>query len=206
MTTTTRRRFAASVAALGLAAVLGACATPDAPAGSTGAQSPSATGTAGAAAHNAADIAFAQAMIEHHEGAVAMSELARERASDDRVRDLAERIAAAQGPEIELMSGWLEAWGEDGSGGTEHGGGRHDAPQMDGMDHQEAMASLSELEGAEFDRRFLELMVAHHRGAVDMAEANADDGQDAEARELGRSIVEDQTREITEMEDLLAVL
>ena len=66
-----------------------------------------------------------------------------------------------------------------------------------------AMAELDELSGAEFDRAFLEMMTEHHRGAIEMSEAHLVDGANAEARELAREIIDDQTREITEMENLL---
>src|SRR5690625_2945483 len=116
---------------------------------------------------------FAQMMIVHHEGAIEMADLAVEQASSEEVRSLAERIYAAQGPEIEEMTSWLEAWGEDTApmGGMEGHGGM----DMEGMSQEEAMAELESLSGAEFDRRFLELMIAHHRGAVDMAQSELDD-------------------------------
>jgi len=57
--------------------------------------------------HNAADVAFAQRMIVHHQGAIEMADLAPSRAASQQVKDLAVRIKAAQGPEIEQMQGWL---------------------------------------------------------------------------------------------------
>src|SRR5690625_2266046 len=146
---------------------------------------------------------FAQMMIVHHEGAIEMADLAVEQASSEEVRSLAERIYAAQGPEIEEMTSWLEAWGEDTApmGGMEGHGGM----DMEGMsqEQEEAMAELESLSGAEFDRRFLELMIAHHRGAVDMAQSELDDGENPQALELAQTIIDDQQAEITEMEELL---
>lgn len=64
------------------------------------------------------------------------------------------------------------------------------------------MAELAGLSGREFDQRFLELMIAHHEGAVTMAEDELADGQNPQARELAQKIIDDQQAEITEMEQL----
>ncbi|PYF95915.1 protein of unknown function [Georgenia satyanarayanai] len=83
-------------------------------------------------------------------------------------------------------------------GGMDHGG-----MDMEGMSQEEAMAELESLSGAEFDQRFLELMIAHHRGAVDMAQAELDGGENPQGLELAQKIIDDQQAEITEMEELL---
>lgn len=196
----------AIVVSLALAACSGASSTttPDATPPSA-APSASSTGEAGAS-HNDADTMFAQMMIVHHEGAIEMADLAVERAESEEVRSLAEGISAAQGPEIEKMTSWLEAWGEDtmsmgGMGGMDHGG-----MDMDGLSQEEAMAELAGLSGAEFDRRFLELMIAHHEGAVEMAQAELEDGQNTEALALSEQIVADQEAEIAEMQQLLSTI
>lgn len=201
MTTRTGRRPAALAAALTLGVALTACGGTDGEADV-------------AAAHNDADTAFAQHMIVHHEGAVEMAELAAEEATTDEVRELARSVAEAQEPEIERMTGWLDAWGEEPSAGGGHAGhgatadegSGMDGMEMEGMDQQEAMAALRDTSGAEVDRRFLELMTAHHRGAIAMSETELADGENSEALELARTIVEDQTAEIAEMDRLLAGL
>lgn len=159
-----------------------------------------------ATAHNAADTEFAQMMIVHHEGAIEMAELAVERAASAEVRALGERIAAAQGPEIETVSGWLEAWGEDLPAEADMSGMGHEGMQMEGMDQEAVMAELSGLTGVELDRRFLELMIDHHRGAIVMAEEVRGEGENAEAVRLAGTIIDDQTVEITEMTNLLNAL
>ncbi|WP_129337659.1 DUF305 domain-containing protein [Cellulomonas endophytica] len=164
--------------------------------------------TAGAGAeHSDADVAFAQMMVEHHEGALEMAGDAAERAQDAEVRALAERIAAAQGPEIALMTGWLEDWGAGAGGDMHHGdhGGTADM-EMDGMTQADAMEHLDGLSGAAYDRAFLELMTAHHEGAVAMAGREQEEGAAAEAVALAGRIVADQTAEIDEMEGLLGRL
>ncbi|MCZ2827192.1 MULTISPECIES: DUF305 domain-containing protein [unclassified Modestobacter] len=160
---------------------------------------------AGVAAHNDADVAFAQGMIPHHEGALMMAEAAVDRASDSRVVALAERIEAAQGPEIDLMTGWLEGWGEALPESGHMGG-------MGGMDHgSEAMGSGMGMEqmpaaGPDFDRRWLKAMVEHHEGAVEMAQTEVQHGRAPEVIDLARTVSDTQRQEIEEMEQLLTEL
>ncbi|TFV79381.1 DUF305 domain-containing protein [Blastococcus sp. CT_GayMR19] len=152
---------------------------------------------------NDADVTFAQGMIVHHEGALEMAQMADGRAQDPRVLDLADRIEAAQDPEIQTMTSWLEDWDQPTS--AEESGGMHMGGGMDGgmgMD----MSGLEAASGAEFDRMWLEVMTEHHRGAVDMAETEIADGQNADAIALAEQIVESQSAEIEEMEALLTEL
>lgn len=167
------------------------------------------TTTAQAAGHNAADVEFAQMMIPHHEEAVAMAELAPDRADDPFIRDIATRIAEAQGPEIEQMTGLLEEWDEEMPAEDDDAGG-HDMGDTatsetgDGMMGEEAMAQLEAATGAEFDRMFAEMMIEHHQGAIDMANDEITQGENPEAIALAEAIVEAQQAEITEFEDFLA--
>jgi uncharacterized protein (DUF305 family) len=197
----------ATAVALSLAACSGttddgAGATPDRQATTRG----DGAATADATAHNEADTEFAQMMIIHHEGAIEMAQLAVEKASTEDVRALGERIAAAQGPEIATMSGWLEAWGEEPADDAEMSGMGHEGMDMEGMDQEAVMAELSGLNGTDFDRRFLELMIDHHRGAIEMAEAQREAGESPQAIQLAGQIIDDQTVEITEMGNLLGDL
>lgn len=199
---TTPQRLAAAAVAGALTLTLTACAggAPESPpAASVGAPT---TQTSPADGHNAADAEFAQMMIVHHQGAIEMAELAIANAATDEVRALGERIAAAQGPEIDLMSGWLDTWGEAQPSDADMGGMGHEGMDMEGMDQQEVMDELSGLSGTEFDKRFLELMVDHHRGAIEMAETARDEGLNADVVHLAGKIIDDQTAEITEMENL----
>nr|WP_241249593.1 DUF305 domain-containing protein [Agrococcus sp. KRD186] len=186
---------------LTLAACSGGASTTPSAAPTSAASTAPAAGDA-SEAHNDADTMFAQMMIVHHEGAIEMADLAVEQAESDEVRSLAEGISAAQGPEIEKMTSWLEAWGEE----TAPMGGMDMGMDMEGMSQEEAMADLESLSGGDFDRRFLELMVAHHKGAVEMAQSELQDGENPEALELAEQIVADQEAEIAEMEQLLSAL
>ncbi|SFO62034.1 Uncharacterized conserved protein, DUF305 family [Pseudonocardia ammonioxydans] len=169
-----------------------------APAGAT------APGAPVSAEHNQADIAFAQRMIPHHQQAVEMSKLATDRAGSDDVRRLATEIEQAQSPEMAQMRGFLAAWGAPESGGMhgmDHGGMDHG--DMAGMMTPEQMRQLEQAGGAEFDRMFLEMMIAHHEGAVQMAQTELAGGVNPEARALAQEIVDAQETEITEMRGLL---
>ena len=190
----------AIVVSLTLAACSGGSGAPGTAPTSAGSTAPAGEAVA---TNNDADTMFAQMMIVHHEGAIDMADLAVEQAESEEVRSLAEGISAAQGPEIEKMTTWLESWGEEIApmGGMDHGG-----MDMDGMSQDEAMTELEGLSGSDFDRWFLELMIAHHEGAVEMAQTELEDGQDPEALALAEQIVADQEAEISEMQDLLSTL
>ncbi|MBN9794224.1 DUF305 domain-containing protein [Pseudonocardia sp. TMWB2A] len=183
----TRTNVALAATALAAALVLTGCA-------GGGASAPP------AASSSSADVAFAQGMIPHHEQAVAMARLADGRAGAP-VRDLAARIEAAQGPEIAQLQGLLADWGA--APAADHHGGHGDMAGMTGMMSDEQMAGLGRASGAAFDRSFLEMMIAHHEGAVTMARAELDAGVDPRARELAQRIVDAQQAEIAEMRALL---
>ncbi len=153
------------------------------------------------ATFNDADVTFAQGMIPHHEQAIEMAQMAEEQAEGPRVLDLASRMEAAQQPEIETLTGWLDEWGfeDNGTGGMDHGGMDHSG----GMMSEEDMNALMAAGGAEFDRLFLEQMIEHHTGAVEMAETELDEGKFPGALEMAESIRASQSEEIAEMEQLL---
>lgn len=193
------RHTGLALSALVALSPLVACGAPSEPAAPATSVAVTSTGQV-AAQHNDADTMFAQMMIVHHEGAIEMSDLAGARAGSAEVKALAERISAAQGPEIEQMASWLEAWGEptDAGGHAGHGG-----MDMNGMTQEEMLAQLEGLSGAEFDQAFLEGMIAHHEGAVEMSETQLADGENPEALALAEKIIADQEAEIAEMRGLL---
>ncbi len=161
------------------------------------------------AGHDGADVTFAQQMVPHHQQAVEMADLALDpsRGASAEVSDLATRIRAAQKPEIEELTGFLESWGEDVPSGDHSGHGGHDMASMKdmaGMMTDEQMARLADSAGPDFDRLWLQMMIEHHEGAVEMAETEIADGQDAQAKALARAIVDAQKAEITEMNRLLS--
>ncbi|MGH8969178.1 MAG: DUF305 domain-containing protein [Actinomycetes bacterium] len=153
----------------------------------------------------AEDVDFVAAMVPHHEQALEMSALAPDRARDPRVRRLAERIRAAQAPEILAMEQWLDDHGEK---AMDHSGGHHGshAADMPGMMTDREMRALRASRGTDFDRMFLHMMIRHHGGALEMADAATAGGRDVIAQELAADVSTSQTAEIDRMRTLLREL
>lgn len=179
------------------------------PASSPGAMPMSKSG-ASTGQHNDADVTFAQMMIEHHRGAIEMADLAPSRAASDKVKQLAAKIKAAQAPEIEQMSGWLTAWGTGPAASSSAMGsmsgmaqGSSTSSAMPGMMSGEQMTQLTAATGAAFDKMFLQLMIAHHQGALEMSKTEKTSGQNPDAQALADSIISSQTAEIATMQELL---
>ena len=152
---------------------------------------------------NQADVDFAQGMIPHHAQAIEMADMAIAQSDSAEVTDLAERIRAAQDPEIEQLTTWLEDWGQDVPDremSMDHDMGDM---SMDGMMTQDQMGEMAAATGAEFDRMFLEMMIVHHEGAVSMAEDEVANGKYEPAIEMAQSIIDGQSAEIDEMNQLL---
>ncbi|MEU3910856.1 MULTISPECIES: DUF305 domain-containing protein [Streptomyces] len=143
---------------------------------------------------NAADRAYVRRMIEHHRQALTMSALAPERASSDGVKRLAERIAAAQGPEIGAMEKWQARY--PAPAGAPAG---HDHGAMPGMATEQQLRELTQAHGADFDRLFLQLMTAHHEGALTMAGEALAQGNNGAVEEMANEVVAVQSAEIHRM-------
>jgi uncharacterized protein (DUF305 family) len=159
---------------------------------------------------NATDVGFAQGMIPHHAQAVEMADMAIAANASPTVLSLAQKIKAAQNPEIETMTSWLRQWDQPVPAITSSmDGGGHDMTgmsgmMMDGMMTQADMTRLSKATGTEFDRLWLELMVQHHEGAVRMANDELSSGKNAAAQTLARAIIASQTAEIDQMNALIS--
>ncbi|UXM90704.1 DUF305 domain-containing protein [Paenarthrobacter sp. JL.01a] len=161
-------------------------------------------GTAGSSdsAHNAADVMFARMMIPHHAQAVEMSDvILTKKDVPSAVTALAVRIKAAQAPEIQKMTAWLEGWSEPTMGSSAHAG-----HGMDGMVGDAELQKLKEAQGTEAARLYLSQMIAHHEGAVTMAKTEISQGKSTEAVQLAKDIVAAQEQEIQDMKALLAGL
>lgn len=156
------------------------------------------TPPASSASFNDADVAFAQNMIPHHQQAVQMADLAAGRANDAEVKQLAGQIKAAQEPEIQTMTGWLTAWGKPTTPASGHGG-----MSMPGMMSEADMAKLMAATGTDFDRMFVQMMIAHHNGAIQMAREEQASGANAEAKALAATIERDQTAEVGTLQQIL---
>ena len=165
--------------------------------------------------HNDADVAFASDMIQHHAQALSMVDLTVERTLDPEVQQLAEDIREAQGPEIETMSDWLQEWDEEVPATMrDHSNAGHDmegmGDAMDGLDSDmpgmmsgDDFDALENAPDSEFQTLWLEMMIEHHEGAVEMAQDQQEEGQYKPAVDLAGDVVETQTAEIDKMQALL---
>lgn len=164
---------------------------------------------------NDADVDFATEMIPHHAQALAMVDLTRDRDLAPEVQQLADDIQAAQGPEIEQMVDWLTEWDkpvpetmrdhvnaeEDAMSGHDMG---DDSSDMPGMMTDEEMDELEAAQGEMFETMWLEMMIEHHKGAIEMAKDEQADGVFEPARKLAESVETSQQAEINQMSELLA--
>jgi uncharacterized protein (DUF305 family) len=158
---------------------------------------------------NEADAKLATDMIPHHRQALDMSSLAPERAQNAKVKAIAERIHAEQEPEIELLETWLRdrGYGVPATPGADaHGHDDSAHAGMPGMATPEEMDALAAASGEEFDRMFLELMIRHHQGALDMIGVWAGKGIEIRMDEIASEINVTQVGEIRRMEDIIAEL
>jgi len=156
--------------------------------------------TAQPAGYNADDVAFATNMIPHHQQAVDLSALAPERSTNADLVALAQRISAAQQPEIDVMKVFLVQWKENPDTNSGHAGHGN---TMAGMVDATTMTKLQSLNGAEFDKLWLESMISHHQGAVEMAKAEIANGDNVDAKALAKNIVTTQEAEIGQMKQML---
>ncbi|MGA9752240.1 MAG: DUF305 domain-containing protein [Acidobacteriota bacterium] len=163
------------------------------------------TGAPATGAFNDADVAFARGMILLHQQAVRMADMAMTQADSSEVKRLAGSIKAAQGSETETMSGWLTGWGKPVPDATEHTMDTMGV-SVDGMMSDEAMTALSKASGPAFDRDWVTGMIAHHKGAVAMAQIELKDGSSAAAKQLAEHIITSQSAEITQMQGLVTSL
>jgi uncharacterized protein (DUF305 family) len=199
--------------ALAATLVLSACGTGDMAGmsgtktkASAGSSAPAPSGTPASEAKNPADVLFATMMIPHHAQAIAMADIALKRATDPKVVALAPKVKAAQGPENERMTGWLTGWGEavpDASGGSDMSDMHSMGGQTGGMMSAQEMTDLRKAAGPAFDRMWLQMMVRHHQGAVEMAKTELAKGTNPESKQLARSIIDAQSAEVAEINSIL---
>jgi uncharacterized protein (DUF305 family) len=196
-------RVAAVLAAVAAALFLSSCSSPagsssDGHAGDEHSDEPVITGQP--AGYNADDVAFATDMIPHHQQAVDLSAMVPDRSTNAQLVALAKQISAAQEPEINVMKVFLVQWNENPDTNSGHSG---HASSMQGMVDEATMTKLTSLNGAEFDRVWLESMISHHQGAIEMAKAEIANGDNVDAKTLAKNIVTTQEAEIGQMKQML---
>jgi uncharacterized protein (DUF305 family) len=191
----------AAVAAGALTLILAACGqgddpTMDAPQGGSTTEPQGGSATEETAA-NQVDVMFLQGMIPHHEGATEMAALVPDRTDRPELIELSETIISSQEAEIEQMREMLDRLDAEEMSMDE-------MDEMDGMDAMGMMSStdMSELEsadGEEFERLFIDGMIGHHQGAIEMSDMVLAEGSDDEVAALAESIIAAQEAEIEQM-------
>jgi uncharacterized protein (DUF305 family) len=146
--------------------------------------------------YNSIDATFVQMMIAHHQQAVTMADLAPGRAANPQLAALAARISAAQKPEIAVLRNWLKQRRLPESDPA------HDHATMPGMQTPAEVTALTAATGADFDRRFVAMMTAHHKGAQQMAGDVLRGGTDLLLSEMANEMAVEQGSEIRRMEQL----
>jgi uncharacterized protein (DUF305 family) len=148
-------------------------------------------------AHNQADVTFAQGMIPHHEQhCIQMADIILgKQGIDPRVVDMAKKIKAEQGPEIQQMNSWLSQWGQP----------TVSAPPTMAMSDQD-MTALQNAQGVDASKQFLNGMIQEHQAAIAMTEDEIKSGQYPPAVALANSIVTNHQQEISSMQGILASL
>jgi uncharacterized protein (DUF305 family) len=179
------------------------------------------SGFVGTPSNTSAAAGFARDMQTHHNQGVELALIIRDLSDDPDIRLLAYDIANTQAGQSGQMHGWLNVWqlpqaapepamtwmtrptlsGEGHNHGTE--GAHSPGDPMPGLATAEQIAELKSLTGADAEKLFLELMIAHHQGAIEMAEAVLDRTDVRVVRELATTIVNSQTGEIAYMQTLL---
>jgi uncharacterized protein (DUF305 family) len=208
------RTLVVAVALAGALVLVGCGGSSQRPMAAISGNHPLATASSPASSFNDADVMFAQQMIPHHRQAVQMAQMAPSHTQNPKVRDLAARIAAEQAPEIQTMTGWLHTWGKPVPTGTPgmmspmpgmmgSPGRGMSGPSMPGMMSQQEMSQLMARHGAHFDHMFLQMMIKHHQGAIEMARTEQSQGVNPAAKKLARQIETSQTAEIAQMQQLL---
>jgi uncharacterized protein (DUF305 family) len=185
-----------AAAALAMVAVLSSCGPP-APEHAGPHPAPDSQ----SADHNAADVAFAQAMIPHHRQAVDMAAMVPSRSTNPDVRVMATHISLDQQAEILTMTGLLAQWGEPVTAAH----GEHSAMAMPGMVDGATLNQIQSMSGSAFDELWMTSMIDHHQGAVTMAQTEITHGQSPDAMKLAEMIIIAQQREIAQMNNLLSV-
>lgn len=152
---------------------------------------------------NDADVIFAKMMYPHHAQAVEMAAMAVGRTDNQEVLSLAAAIESAQQPEMDQLTAWLAQWGQPApsAGMGEMSGMDHSS--QSGMMTQQDMDALMSASGPDFDRLWLTMMIAHHTGAIEMANVEIAQGSNPDAIQMARTIAESQQREIDAMRQLL---
>lgn len=190
----------AAVALLTAVVLLAGCGTPARQAHQDGVAP--ATAVTASGPHNAFDVMFLQMMIGHQRQGLQMLQLGKQKAVREDVVNLAGAIDVTEAEEVQTMTRWLTAWNEplvevsDPAMHAAHGG-----RPATGADE---IAALRAASGADFEMKFLNLLIAHQHNAVEMAQQLAVNGQNPTVKELAERIQLSRTQQIKQMLTLVS--
>lgn len=157
---------------------------------------------------NSAEAGFLRDMITHHNQAVEMAMIIHDRTADPALKSLATDMVLTQSSQIGMMQGWLNVWGVDATGNQPAmawmGDPVPEGKQMPGMATPAQVDQLKTLPVAKAEILFLQLMIRHHQGGVNMAEAILQKSSQTQIRQLANTIVTGQQTEINAMNGMLA--
>lgn len=163
---------------------------------------------------NDADAEFAADLLQHHALALVLVDLTREADVSPDLQAVADEVLAVHGPEIETLTGWLGDWDlpvpetirDHANAHAEERGEIVEIPGGDlpGMPDHADVEALEGLEGQAFEQQWLELMIAHHEGAIVLAEEQVESGRFAAAVDLATAVVDTQQAQVERMRALLA--
>ena len=151
-------------------------------------------GSASRAASTDVERLFVAEMIPHHHLGMEMIDQATRRVNDTRVRRLVFEMSTYHQSELDQLHDWAEDWNVV------------SAEEFPGRITPDRLAELGTLSGTDYDRRWLEVMIEHHEGAIDIAQRQMDAGSDDAVIEMAESVREMQTKDIEAMSSLLGVL
>lgn len=185
-----------ALAAVATGGLLAGCGASTGPA--TGPVAAGAAPVASQERHNQDDVVFLQNMLTHHLQTSTISDLAHTKATSLRVKTIAQRIKAAQDQQITRIHNMLDAWGAPDSGSSNGGHG-----EVPGMLTDDQIHQLKAATDNDFDQLFLQLMIDHQQGAVQMSQTEVAQGSDPQALRLAHDTIFDQQSEISQMQKLL---
>lgn len=185
-----------ALAAAATGGLLAGCGAAPGPA--TGPVAAGAAPVASQERHNQDDVVFLQHMLTHHLQTSTISDLAHTKATSLRVKTIAQRIKAAGDQQITRIHNLLGAW--DAPDSDSGNGGHGEVP---GTLSDDQIQQLKAATGNEFDQLFLQLMIDHQQGAVQMSQTEVAQGSDPQALRLAHDTIFDQQSEISQMQKLL---
>lgn len=205
MSRSTRIKLAAVTGISAIALIAAGCSSDDSGSSMPGMNHDTSSSTSAAPAtrtdFNNADVTFLEMMYPHHAQAVEMAELVPSRSQNQQLITLAKSVEDAQSPEMRQITTLLVSFGK--AAPSESGGhGGHGG--MQGMMTPEQMTALELASGPAFDKKWMNMMIEHHQGAIAMANTELAEGVNPDARALAQAIVGAQQTEIDQMRTMLA--